>query len=385
MNRLIILRYGELYLKGKNRGFFEKTLIDNIRKKLEKFDCRISFGRGRYEISDYPESEESLIIDEVKTVFGLKSLSVAVKIPSDLSVMSDIILDMIPDNSSFKIETHRADKKFPLTSPQISCKLGERLLIKNSSLKVDIHKPDVTVGVDIREDGNTYIFGKKIDCAGGMPVGSAGKGLLLLSGGIDSPVSGYMMAKRGLALDAVHFHSYPYTSEQAKEKVVSLAKIMSRYCGNMNLIVVPFTKIQEAIHNNCASDYMITIVRRFMMRISAQIAAMRKCGCLVNGESLGQVASQTMQSITVTNATVGALPVFRPLIGMDKQEIIDISLKIDTYGTSILPYEDCCTVFMPDSPVTKPTVERAEAEEAKLGNYSELIKEALDDLEIIKI
>lgn len=385
MDNIIVLRYGELYLKGKNRGFFERLLIGNIKSKLEKFECELICHRGRYEVVGYKKEDEPRIVSALKTVFGLKSLSVAQKVPSDLSVMSDMILKKLPEKGSFKIETHRADKTFPLTSPQVSAAIGEKIIEENSDLNVDLHDPDIIVNVDIREDKSTYIYTKKEECAGGMPVGCAGKGLLMLSGGIDSPVSGYMLAKRGLSLDAIHFHSYPYTSEQAKDKVIELAKIMSDYCGHMNLIIVPFTKIQEAIHEKCNSEFMITIVRRFMMRIAEKVAFFRDCGCIVNGESLGQVASQTLQSITVTNDVVKSMPVFRPLIGMDKQEIIDISLKIGTYETSILPYEDCCTVFMPESPVTKPTIVRAENEERKMGNFEKLIEEALDNLEIIKV
>ncbi len=385
MDKVIVIRYGEIFLKGKNRGFFEKLLINNIEKKVKKYDCKFSRSRGRYEISEYKLSQESDIVRDLQTVFGIKSVSIAQKIKSDIDIMTDVILSKMPKTGSFRINTHRADKTFPFTSPQISAIVGEKVLENNSSLTVDLHNPDIEVQIDVREGGHTYVFTDIVECAGGMPVGSAGKGLLLLSGGIDSPVSGYMMAKRGLSLDAIHFFSYPYTSLQAKEKVIELAKIISEFCGSINLVVVPFTKIQETIHEKCSPDFMITIVRRFMMRIAERVAIFRDCGCLVNGESLGQVASQTLQSITVTNDVIKKLPVFRPAIGMDKQEIIDISRKIGTYDTSVLPYEDCCTVFMPDSPVTKPTIQRAEIEEAKIGDIEALIEDALDNLEIVKI
>lgn len=385
MDNIIVLRYGELFLKGKNRGFFERLLIRNIKNKLEKFDCKFRAYRGRYEVYDYKASDEAAIVSAMRSVFGLKSLSVAVKTPADFDVMSDVILKIIPNNASFKVETHRADKNFPYSSPQISAMLGEKILAANDTLSVDVHKPAVTVSVDIRENGCAYVYGGKEDCLGGMPLGSAGKGLLLLSGGIDSPVSGFMMSKRGLSLDAIHFHSYPYTSVMAKDKVVELAGIMSRYCGAMNLIVVPITELQELIHKNCSSEYMITLVRRFMMRIAERVAKLFDCGCLVTGESLGQVASQTLQSISVTNDIIKTIPVFRPLIGMDKQEIIDLALEIGTYDTSVLPYEDCCTVFLPDSPVTKPTLVRAESEESKLGDFLGAIERALEKIEIIKI
>lgn len=385
MDKVIVIRYGEIFLKGKNRGFFEKLLINNIEKKVKKYDCKFSRSRGRYEISEYKLSQESDIVRDLQTVFGIKSVSIAQKVKSDIDIMTDVILSKMPKTGSFRINTHRADKTFPFTSPQISAIVGEKVLESNSSLTVDLHNPDIEVQIDVREGGHTYVFTDIVECAGGMPVGSAGKGLLLLSGGIDSPVSGYMMAKRGLSLDAIHFFSYPYTSLQAKEKVIELAKIISEFCGSINLVIVPFTKIQETIHEKCSPDFMITIVRRFMMRIAERVAIFRDCGCLVNGESLGQVASQTLQSITVTNDVIKKLPVFRPVIGMDKQEIIDISRKIGTYDTSVLPYEDCCTVFMPDSPVTKPTIQRAEIEEAKIGDIEALIEDALDNLEIVKI
>lgn len=385
MDKVIVIRYGEIFLKGKNRGFFEKLLINNIEKKVKKYDCKFLRSRGRYEISEYKLSQESDIVRDLQTVFGIKSVSIAQKVKSDIDIMTDVILSRMPKTGSFRINTHRADKTFPFTSPQISAIVGEKVLENNSSLTVDLHNPDIEVQIDVREGGHTYVFTDIVECAGGMPVGSAGKGLLLLSGGIDSPVSGYMMAKRGLSLDAIHFFSYPYTSLQAKEKVIELAKIISEFCGSINLVVVPFTKIQETIHEKCSPDFMITIVRRFMMRIAERVAIFRDCGCLVNGESLGQVASQTLQSITVTNDVIKKLPVFRPVIGMDKQEIIDISRKIGTYDTSVLPYEDCCTVFMPDSPVTKPTIQRAEIEEAKIGDIEALIEDALDNLEIVKI
>lgn len=263
--------------------------------------------------------------------------------------------------------------------------MGEAILSAHPSLQVDLHNPQHTVWVDVRENGTAYVYGSVQEGAGGMPVGCAGKGLLLLSGGIDSPVAGYMMAKRGLCFDAIHFHSYPYTSERAKEKVIRLAAQMQKYCGKIRLFSIPVTKIQEEIHARCTDSYMITLLRRAMMRLAEKTAQRFHCDCLINGESLGQVASQTLESITVTNATVPNIPVFRPLIGMDKQEIIDIAQKIDTYETSVLPYEDCCTVFLPDSPATRPTLRRAEEEESKMENYEELLSEALENLEILTV
>ncbi len=381
-NRVIIIRYAELYLKGKNRGFFEKLLMENIRRSLKGIECVATFGRSRYEISDY--TEEAEILSRLQKVFGIHSVSVAQKCESDLKTICKIA-QQYSISGTFKVSANRADKTYPLTSVEVNAKVGGAILEANPHLKVDVHNPQTVINIDIREDGFTSIFKDKIPCSGGMPVGSAGKGLLLLSGGLDSPVAGYMMAKRGLKLNAIHFHSYPYTSEKAKQKVIDLAEILSEYTGSIMLTCIPFTKIQEEIHRCCNSNYMITIVRRFMMRIAERVAALDECGCLINGESLGQVASQTLQSITVTNDIVKSMPIFRPCIGMDKQEIIEIALKIKTYETSILPYEDCCTVFLPDSPVTKPTIRRAENEEKRLGDFEELIAEAINNREVIHI
>ncbi len=382
MNNIIIIRYAELYLKGKNRGFFEKLLMENIRKCLKGIDCKIMFGRSRYEVYDY--TDEAEILFRLQKVFGIHSVSVAQKCRADIDEICKTVQQYYI-SGTFKVCTNRADKMYPLTSVEVSAKAGGAILEAHPKLKVDVHDPQTIINIDIREDGFAYIFKDKIACAGGMPVGSAGKGLLLLSGGLDSPVAGYMMAKRGLKLNAIHFHSYPYTSEKAKQKVIDLAEILSEYTGSIDLTCIPFTKIQEEIHKCCSSNYMITIVRRFMMRIAEKVAKLDNCGCLINGESLGQVASQTLQSITVTNDIVKTMPIFRPCIGMDKQEIIDIALKIKTYDTSILPYEDCCTVFLPDSPVTKPTIKRAEYEEKRLGDFDKLIAEAIDNREIIHI
>lgn len=383
MNRVIIIRYAELYLKGKNRNFFEKLLIDNIKSSLKGLECGMRFNRSRYEIFDY--TREAEIIDRLKKVFGIHSISIAIKCNYDIDSILETVAGLEIPSGTFKVDTNRADKSYPLISTEVSARAGGVILKNNPQLKVDVHNPQTTVNIDIREDGCAYIFKDKILCSGGMPVGSSGKGLLLLSGGLDSPVAGYMMAKRGMRIDAIHFHSYPYTSEKAKQKVIDLAKILTDYTGPINLTCIPFTKIQEEIHKNCTSNYMITLVRRFMMRIAERVAKLDHCGCLINGESLGQVASQTLQSITVTNDMVKSMPVFRPCIGMDKLEIIDIAEKIKTYQTSILPYEDCCTVFLPDSPVTKPTIARAEFEERKLGDFERLIVEAIDNREVIHI
>ncbi len=385
MDKVILIRIGEIYLKGKNRCFFENLLVHNIKEKLAGIECKLFFGRNRYIVFDYKESDENKIIALLKTVFGINSLSCGYKVKSDYAEILGLAKQIIPHSGSFRVSANRADKSFPLDSMQLARELGGDLLDAFGDLTVDLHDPSFTVYVDIRENGLTYVFSEKIAGAGGMPVGSAGRGLLLLSGGIDSPVAGYMMAKRGLSLTALHFHSYPYTSENAQEKVKELAKIMQNYCGKINLVFAPFTKIQESIHKHCDDNYMITIMRRFMMLIAERVAKKFHCDCIINGESLGQVASQTVQSITVTNGMIKELPVMRPLIGMDKQEIFEISTKIGTSETSILPYEDCCTVFLPKNPVTKPQAERCEFEERKIENYNELIEEVLNDLEIVEI
>ena len=268
---------------------------------------------------------------------------------------------------------------------QLSAEIGGRLLEYNSDLEVDLHAPKSVVYIDVRDGNTAYVYSESVSGAGGMPIGSAGRGLTLLSGGIDSPVSTYMMAKRGLKLTALHFWSYPYTSLEARQKVLDLAKVLSDFTGKTEVIVVPFTKVQEAIHAHAESNYMITLVRRAMMRIAEKIAEAKGCQCIINGEDLGQVASQTMESIIVTNSVVKHSPVFRPLIGFDKIDIIDMAKKIGTYEISIQPFEDCCTVFLPDSPVTKPTIRRAEANEAKIVNYEDLIEEAVNNAEIFVI
>jgi thiamine biosynthesis protein ThiI len=385
LDRVILIRYGEIHLKGKNRKFFENKLINNIKKKLDGIEYEFLYKRSRYVIQNYSLETENEIIERLQKVFGIHSISVAHCCNSTIDDIAKTARSICKEYGKFRVTVNRADKNFPLNSVELSRHIGGMLLSKFPGISVDLFNPDFVVNIDIREDGGSFVYIDKIACAGGMPVGCGGKGMLMLSGGIDSPVAGYMMAKRGLSIDAIHFHSYPYTSELAKQKVVDLANIISDYTGEINLVCIPFTKIQEEIHRNCDTSYMITLVRRFMMRIAERVAIKRNCGCIVNGESLGQVASQTLESIFVTNSTIESLPVFRPLIGMDKDEIIDISKKIGAFETSILPYEDCCTVFLPDAPVTHPTLKRAEHEESRIPNWDKLIDEAIDNLEIIKI
>lgn len=381
--RAILIRYGELFLKGNNKNYFEKVLTQNIAKHLEGLDYNFIKTSGRYIISDYDEMDEPEFIDRLTKVFGIHSISPSDMVETSLENIEKLVGE-IRLSGTFKVKVNRADKTFSLNSQQLSAHLGGLILNNNSDLSVDLHNPEHVVNVDLRENKKTFVFSTSIKGALGLPLGTGGKGLLLLSGGIDSPVAGFVMARRGLTLSALHFHSYPYTSQQARDKVIELANIMSEYTGHMRLYVCSFTHIQEEIHRCCRDDFMITIMRRIMMRIAARICKKYKLQTIITGESLGQVASQTIESITVTNDVVKSIPVMRPLIAMDKDDIIEIAQKIKTFNTSILPYEDCCTVFLPDHPVIKPRVEQAEAEEAKL-DIEKLIEEAIASIEIIEI
>ena len=381
MEKVILLRYGEIYLKGRNRSYFERCLMDNIKESLDGYDCRIVKTPGRYLVEGFdPELTEELV-DKVRKVFGLHSLSVAIVVPYDLANIGKVCAEVAPDRGSFRITVNRADKTVNLTSIQIAAELGGYVLDAHPSLKVDLHHPDKEIRVDLRENHTAYVFMDVVPAAGGMPVGCSGRGLVLLSGGIDSPVACYRMAKRGMKLCAVHFHSYPYTSLMAKEKTLDLARILTAYTGDMDVFVVPFTDVQLAIHEHCPAEYMITIMRRIMMRIAERLAIRHKCGSIITGESLAQVASQTQESILVTNSVIETLPVFRPLIGMDKEEIIVTAREIGTFDTSILPYEDCCTVFLPKNPVIRPERALIEAAESKL-DVEALIKGAMDNIEV---
>lgn len=383
MKNVILLRFGELYLKGKNRNIFEKKLIDNIKKKLKGEVFSFDYTFGRYIISGYNAEREDIIINKLQMVFGLHSLSKAVEVDASIDVIKEEVKKIRVDNKTFKVVAKRADKTFPMRSMELAAELGG-VVLDNNKCKVDLYNPQVVINVDVRENKKAYIYFENIVCQGGLPLGTAGKALLLLSGGIDSPVAGYLMAKRGLEIEALHFHSYPYTSERAKEKVIELARKLTGYTGKIKFHVVSFTKVQEEIHKKCVPEYMITIMRRIMMRIAEKICEKNELGAIVTGESLGQVASQTMQSMTVTGGVIERVPVFRPCIAMDKTEIMNIANKIDTYETSILPYEDCCTVFLPKYPVIKPTIEKAEKEESHL-DLNALIEECLAGEEIIVV
>ena len=384
MEKVIILRYAEIYLKGKNRGFFENALETNVRRALKGFAYELAKQNGRYLVSKFEEAYGEDIIEKLKKVFGIHTLSIAYETDSDMDSIFEAAKIVCREEGAFKVESHRGDKKYPLTSIEISRELGGRLLACFHKLTVDVHNPSFTVRVDIRENGVALVFGDFIDGPDGMPVGTAGKGLLLLSGGIDSPVAGHMMAKRGMNIDSLHFHSYPYTNMQAKEKVVELARILSEYTYGKNLYTVSVTHIQEAIHEKCRPELMITLVRRFMYRIAERLAKRIKSQCIITGESLGQVASQTIEGMTSSNSVVETLPVLRPLVGFDKNEIIDRSIKMGAYETSILPFEDCCTVFLPDFPAIRPQMQTILKEEAKL-DVEGLMREAFESLEKIEL
>lgn len=384
MEKVIIIRYCELYLKGKNRGFFERIFAINIEKALKGIKHELHRQSGRYLLEGFSEDDISLILSKLDKVFGIHTLSVAYKVKSEIKNIYEVTELVCPSSGTFKVETHRADKKFPLNSMQISAELGGMLLDCHKDLSVDIHEPQFVVNVDVRENGTTLVFGEFLKGAGGMPVGTAGKGLLLISGGIDSPVAGHMIAKRGMSIDCIHFHSYPYTNMQAREKVMELAKILSEYTCGTTVHIVKVTHIQEEIHKKCNGEYMVTLLRRFMMRIAEKIADSCGAQCLITGESLGQVASQTVEGMTSSNSVIDHLPVLRPLCGFDKNEIIDRSKQIGTYETSIQPYEDCCTVFLPKHPVTRPKLSDVLAEESKL-DVQALVDEAMSTLEIVKL
>lgn len=384
MEKVIIIRYCELYLKGKNRGFFERQFSINMERALKGIKHEIRRRSGRYLVENFDEQDISVILSRLDKVFGIHTLAIGLKVESTMDNIFYAAREVCPVSGTFKVETHRADKNFPLNSMQISAQTGGRLLDEIKGISVDVHSPEHVINIDVRENGTSLVFGRFIRGAGGMPVGSAGKGLLLISGGIDSPVAGHMIAKRGMSIDCIHFHSYPYTNMQAREKVLDLAKILSQYTCGTTVHIVKVTHIQEEIHKKCNGEYMVTLLRRFMMRIAERIA--QRCGaqCLITGESLGQVASQTIEGMTSSNSVIEKLPVLRPLCGFDKNEIIERSKQIGTYDTSIQPYEDCCTVFLPKHPVTRPKLSDVLAEESRL-NVDELVEEALGTLEVVKL
>lgn len=367
MENAVIIRYCEIHLKGKNRGFFEKLLRENIQRSLKGIKHTFKPMHSRYLIEDFDERDYGLICDKLRKIAGVHTFSKAFVVESDMEEIVGAVNLLCENKSgSFKISTNRADKRFTPDSVKTSAYIGGRMLEAfPDKLKVSVSEPDFVVYVDIREDGKTFVYSETEHGISGMPIGSAGKGLLLISGGIDSPVAGFMMNKRGMKIDCIHFHSFPYTGQAAKEKVIELTKKIGEYNGGINLYVISFTEIQEAIHKNCPEEYMITLMRRFMMRIAERVALSLGNQAIITGESLGQVASQTIESITSSNSVV-EMPVLRPLIAFDKLDIIDVAKKIDTYETSILPYEDCCTVFLPKFPLIKPNLTKVIANENKL-------------------
>lgn len=384
MKKVIVIRYSEIYLKGKNRGFFERVFATNIERALRGIRHELHRYSGRYLVEGFDEEEADAIAERLKKVFGIHSMSIACETDNSIDSIAEAAFAVSRPSGTFKVETHRADKKYPLTSVEISREIGGRLLAHFKGLSVDVHHPSFYVYVDVRENGTALVFGEFFPGADGMPVGTAGKGLLLISGGIDSPVAGHMMAKRGMTVECLHFHSYPYTNLQAKEKVVTLSRTLSEYTLVKSLYTVSVTHIQEAIHAKCAPELMVTLLRRFMFRIAERFALRLKAQCLITGESLGQVASQTVEGMTSSNSVVEKLPVFRPLVGFDKNEIIERAMKIGTYETSVLPYEDCCTVFLPDYPAIRPKIPDILKEEEKL-DVDGLIAEAMQSLEKIDL
>lgn len=385
MDKVIIVRYSEIHLKGKNRSFFEDLLKNNIKSVVKKYGASISKIPGRYMVTGFDSNDLPLILESLQKIAGIFSFSVATQVDSNYqSIKAEAINQMAHISGTFKVEVNRGDKTFPLNSMELAREIGGDILSANKNLTVDVINPQTKLCVDLRENQKTYIFSQIIYGMGGMPVGSSGKGLLLLSGGIDSPVAGYMMAKRGTKLVAVHYHSFPYTSDLARVKVEKLAQQLVEYNGgDITVYMVNMAKYQESIHANCNDSYMITLLRRGMFRIAERISKNHNIDMLITGENLGQVASQTIQSMTVVEDVVNTTPVLRPLIAFDKTDIISVAKKIDTYETSIEPYEDCCTVFLPDNPVTKPRLAMVEIEENKF-DWQSLLDEAYNSIEVVK-
>ncbi len=389
MKEIILVKNGELALKGLNRSSFEDILIKNMKRRLNDLG-KFEFTKSQSTIMVDPVDDDIDLddaVDVVSRVFGIAALSRACVCEKDFEDIKTTALNYLSeeleDAKTFKVEAKRSDKKFPMKSPEICRELGGFLLSKFHNLSVDVHNPDIIVTVEVR-DKYAFVRGNNIKGAGGMPTGTSGRAGILISGGIDSPVAAYMMAKRGIELCAIHFASPPYTSELAEMKVMELLKKVARYSGVITTYVVPFTKIQETIRDLCPEEYFTIIMRRIMMMISEKLAVHQNCYALITGESVGQVASQTMYALACTDCAVN-MPVFRPCIGMDKEEIISISRKIDTFQTSIQPYEDCCTVFTPKHPKTKPHLDDVIKAEANIENLEELMNEAIQNVKKVII
>ena len=386
---IFIVRCGEVALKGMNKPYFEKMLVNRIKKLLKKFDNVEAYRHeGLIFVRADKKHDPEMIIGEISKVFGVASISPALECESELNSIGDaavaLMMDLIEKKGikTFKVDAKRADKNFPVKSPEIARIIGAKVLVGCKVLKVDVHNPDCVLFVDLRKD-KSYVFEQKISGFGGLPLGTNGKGMVLLSGGIDSPVAAWMMAKRGMLIEAVHFHSYPYTSQRAQEKVEDLARIIAQYCGRFKMNVINLLPIQEQIVENCPEEETTILVRRFMMRIAEKVAQKSGCTMLITGENLGQVASQTAEALVVTDATV-KMPVMRPLIALDKVDIIQKAKDIGTFETSIMPYEDCCTVFLQKHPATRPKLEKILESESKL-DVDALVEAAVEKMEIIDI
>ena len=385
MYNILIVKYGEIGVKGKNRYIFENKLIKNVKnilKPIGKFNVYKEYGRIYVDLDGYDYEE---VVEEVRKVFGIVGVCPAVRAEKDYNLLKELALKMLEEKieqgyKSFKVDSRRGDKDFKLTSQEMSLDIGGYLVSQvKDKIAVDVRNPEVKIHCELRQN-HVMVYSDTIPGYGGLPLGTNGRAMSLLSGGIDSPVASWMVAKRGMELECIHFHSYPFTSEKSQEKVRDLAQILAKYCGRVRLHKVNMLEIQKSIGLNCKDEEMTIISRRFMMRIAERVAESRHCDALITGESIGQVASQTIQGLTCTNASV-SLPVFRPLIAMDKTEIIEVAQKIGTFETSILPEEDCCTVFSPKKPVTKPKLDRIEKSENKL-DVEKLIQDAIDNIEV---
>ena len=383
MNRVIMIKYGELTTKKGNRNFFVSTLYKNILNKLGNLNVKIFRDMSRMYI-EFEDKDSSLILSKINNIFGIHEYLIAFKVESSEEVIKSAVLDILSNEkfSTFKVETKRSDKRFPISSLDFSRIIGGTILKNIDSIKVDVHNPELQVNIEIR-DSYTYIYTNSYKGLGGFPSGTLGKGLLMLSGGIDSPVAGYLALKRGITLHAIYFEAIPHTSIEARNKVLELAKRLSVYTNKINLHIIPFTELQEAIYQNCNPEYVITIMRRMMYRITERVAKRNKCLAIINGESVGQVASQTLTSMSVIN-DVTNMPIIRPVSCLDKLEIIDIAKKIDTYETSIIPFEDCCTVFVPKHPVINPNLELC-LEMEQIFDYKSMIDTIMRNINTVSI
>lgn len=379
----ILIRYGELALKGKNQNVFVQQLMRTIRNKIKQFEgVQLTRQQGRLFIELNGQASRP-VLDELKTVFGIVGFSPAMRVANEIASIERGLIGFVAHHSfsSFKIVAKRANKRFPIGSQELNQRLGTLVLSSIAGSKVDVHDPQLRIHIEVREK-ETYIYGNDIKGLGGLPVGVSGKVMLFLSGGIDSPVAGYLAAKRGTSIDCIHFHSYPYTSQRARQKVIDLAQILTQYTGPIRLFLIPFTEVQLEIKKECPESYLVTIMRRMMLRIAEEVAN-EKTLAFITGENLGQVASQTLESMSTISAVAKKL-ILRPLLSMDKQEIITIAKQINTYETSILPYEDCCTIFLPKNPKTKPAEKDVIEKEKKL-DIETLVRQAVENMEVLKL